>query len=275
MNELIEHKNLKGRLDEIDQQIYQEVYGGFYESRLRIEIGMWEKGREIAEYRGVNSAISWLSLEKQTGRQRESLQKWQSLYQKHPDKEMFISKYAVPKAETWSKHAFQIGSDKVLLSKDLEWWTPQIYIDAVHKVINKIDLDPASCDEANKTVKAKKYYSQENDGLLHEWTGKVFLNPPYGDRTPFFIEKFISEYEKGNIAEGIILVNSRATDATWFQPLFDGLICFTNHRIDFDSPKEKLTSSTHGSCFIYFGPNKKKFADIFSQFGSVVQKFNG
>lgn len=50
--------NLKQKLDEIDKQVYGEVFDGFYESRLRVLIGMWEKGEAIAEYRGVNSATS-------------------------------------------------------------------------------------------------------------------------------------------------------------------------------------------------------------------------
>ncbi|MCK4359342.1 MAG: hypothetical protein KAW92_11500 [Candidatus Cloacimonetes bacterium] len=38
----------------------------------------------MAEYRGVNSSTSWRYLEKETGRQRESLIKWYELYEKYP-----------------------------------------------------------------------------------------------------------------------------------------------------------------------------------------------
>src|SRR3990170_4877703 len=30
-----------------------------------------------------------------------------------------------------------------------------------------------------------------------------------------------------------------ATDSDWFQPCFNGMICFTDHRIDFDSPDRR------------------------------------
>jgi hypothetical protein len=72
-NELDEVGNLKRQLDEVDKHIYTEVYAGFYESRLRMEWGMWEKGKAIGEYRGVNSPLAWRELERRTGRNHESL----------------------------------------------------------------------------------------------------------------------------------------------------------------------------------------------------------
>jgi len=161
----------------------------------------------------------------------------------------------------------------VLLESDSpEWWTPAKYIEAVREVMGEIDLDPASCSEANKTVRAKKFYDKQNDGISKAWKGRVFLNPPYGTGSADFIEKFFHDFGS-TFEEGIVLVNSRATDADWFQPLFEGVLCFTDHRIDFDSLHKKKEQSTHGSCFIYFGPNEKKFAKVFSQFGPIVRKW--
>jgi ParB family chromosome partitioning protein len=153
-----------------------------------------------------------------------------------------------------------------------DWWTPKQYIAAVVEVMGGIDLDPATCLAANKTVGAKKFYTEDSDGLSQEWRGRVFLNPPYGKLGSAFAAKLYESLGSG-VDEAIMLVNSRATDADWFQPCFNGVICFTDHRIDFDSPYEKPTSSTHGSCFVYFGPNEIKFADVFARFGNVVKRF--
>lgn len=160
----------------------------------------------------------------------------------------------------------------ILRSDSIEWWTPQIYIEAVHEVMGGIDLDPASSDEANEFVGAVSFFDRDHDGLSQPWHGRVFLNPPYGDEGPPFIEKLMNELNR-SVKEAIVLVNSRATDAKWFQPLFDGVICFTDHRIDFNSPHEKHASSTHGSVFIYFGPNEKAFAQVFERFGNIVKRF--
>lgn len=160
----------------------------------------------------------------------------------------------------------------ILDSKAIEWWTPARYVEAIKTVMGDIDLDPASCAKANETVGAKKFYTEADDGASQEWSGRVFMNPPYGKAGMGLIEKFLSEVGS-SFHEGILLVNSRATDAEWFQPCFNGTICFTDHRIDFDSPEEKPTSSTHGSCFVYFGPRAEKFAEAFGAFGNVVRRW--
>src|SRR6266567_8413556 len=62
---------------------------------------------------------------------------------------------------------------------DDEWFTPVEIIEAVRDVLGTIDLDPASCDEAQETVQATRYFTAENDGLKQEWAGRVWLNPPF------------------------------------------------------------------------------------------------
>lgn len=160
----------------------------------------------------------------------------------------------------------------IFYSKSFEWWTPEKYIDAIHKTMGGIDLDPASCEEANKTVKAKKYYDIQDNGLLKIWEGRIFLNPPYGKTAMEFIEKFFNDYES-TFNEGIILVNSNSTETDWFQPLFEGIICFVDHRIKFIYPEIEKSIPTHGNCFIYFGPNQKKFSDNFAEFGNIVKRW--
>jgi len=43
---------LKDQLDKIDKKFGREIYTGFYESRLKIEIGRWEKGKVVSDFRG-------------------------------------------------------------------------------------------------------------------------------------------------------------------------------------------------------------------------------
>lgn len=78
--------SLKNKLDEIDKTVYQLAYDGFYGIRLAILMGMWEKGKAIGEYRGVNSQKNWFQLEKETGRDHKSLKKWNGLYEKYPNR---------------------------------------------------------------------------------------------------------------------------------------------------------------------------------------------
>lgn len=151
-----------------------------------------------------------------------------------------------------------------------EWYTPQAYIDAARKVLGRFDLDPASCALANKVVKAKTFFSRNEDGLSKKWKGTVWMNPPYGDAGPKFVAKLIAAYKAGHVTEAIVLANSHCTDARWFQPLFDYVLCFTNHRSKFWNKEGVGNGSTHGSVFAYLGADPEKFTTEFKEFGAVV-----
>jgi hypothetical protein len=65
-------------------------------------------------------------------------------------------------------------------SASAEWYTPAPYIEAAREVLGAIDLDPASSAQANATVRATAFFSKDDDGLARDWSGRAFLNPPYG-----------------------------------------------------------------------------------------------
>jgi len=63
------------------------------------------------------------------------------------------------------KVAFNTGNN--------ERYTPADIIEDARKVLGTIDLDPASSELANETVKASKIYTAEDDGLAHDWEGNI------------------------------------------------------------------------------------------------------
>ncbi len=61
-----------------------------------------------------------------------------------------------------------------------DWYTPAPLVDAARELMGGIDLDPASDEEANRIVRADRYYGVVDNGLKQPWSGRVFLNPPGG-----------------------------------------------------------------------------------------------
>src|SRR5260221_62079 len=169
------------------------------------------------------------------------------------------------------------GAPAALLSSDSnEWYTPEEYINAASALMRGIDLDPASNSIANETVKAARYYDITQNGLDKDWTGRVWLTPPYGfedgrSNQEVWSHRLIEQYKAGVTTEAILLVNN-ATEAKWFQPLYDYLICFTNHRIRFNNSQGESSQPTQGNALVYFGKQRKRFIELFSRFGRVEKE---
>jgi len=159
----------------------------------------------------------------------------------------------------------------ILQSNTNEWYTPAVYVDAARRVLGGIDLDPASCEEANAVVQAARYYTQDDDGLTREWKGRVWLNPPYGRQAGTFVARLASQHAAGNVSAAVVLVNANCTDTEWFQPLWHGILCFTRGRINFAGTTAR-SGATHGSVFAYLGPDPHAFDAEFAQFGAIVTR---
>jgi hypothetical protein len=166
------------------------------------------------------------------------------------------------------------GGDGQTSAISESWYTPRPYVDAVREVFGgTIDLDPASCAEANRTIRAEAIFTAESDGLRHRWHGRVYLNPPWGRQgraKKAFIQRAIDAYERSEIAAAILALNSNATTSAWFAPLFAYPICFPNHRVAHYGPGGSGGAPNSGTVFVYLGPEPERFADVFSRFGAVV-----
>lgn len=164
--------------------------------------------------------------------------------------------------------------DGVKGSTGVEWYTPAEYVDAAREILGgTIDVDPASSDIANQTVRAINYHTEHDDGLTVEWPGTVWLNPPYGKQTGQFVAKLVEEVSAGRTTAAVLLINAYGFDAGWWRPLWDHTICFTDHRIIFTSPQRGTGGPANGNVFVYIGPDAAGFAERFSEFGVIVRRW--
>ena|SRR5260221_564802 len=169
--------------------------------------------------------------------------------------------------------------------KSNEWYTPARYIEAAREVMGGIELDPASCKEANLIVRAERFYTAKDNGLIQVWKARsAWLNPPYGSLDVIkrgragtegvakpFIFKLIQEHKQGNIKQAILCVTTD-TDAKWFIPLWEYPICFADHKVMFHRPGLSNQGQFFGTSFVYLGPHEQKFIDTFSKFGTIAKR---
>lgn len=127
-----------------------------------------------------------------------------------------------------------------------------------------IDLDPASCEFAQRTVQAAEWFNEERDGLVQPWHGRVYLNPPFARG---LVDKFIDKLvcERPNYDEAILLVNSQ-TETAWFQKLGEiaNVIAFPRGRVYFHNERTRQQNPVFGSAFVYIGDRRDAFADAFA-----------
>jgi hypothetical protein len=160
-----------------------------------------------------------------------------------------------------------------------DWYTHPSVIEAVRELFGgSIDLDPFSCKEANRTVRADRIFTAEADGLVHTWHGKLLVNPPWGGSGNTSvkrraIEKLVRSYQEGTVTEAVAVLNANATTTKWFAPLFAFPMCFPAYRIPHYGPGNAGGSPNSGTVLIYLGGNVQRFAHIFSRFGNIVRAF--
>lgn len=176
--------------------------------------------------------------------------------------------------------ALDIMEVTIYSHKSTDYYTPPEYIEAAREVMGAIDLDPATCEFAQRYIKAERFYTEKENGLAHTWHGRVWLNPPYsktGARSnqEIWAEKLTDEYATGNVTEAILLVKA-AVGYAWFENLWDRWsVCFARERLSFvKADGNDDGQSKQGSAFFYLGSNRERFQLVFQQFGRIIMPEN-
>ena len=159
-------------------------------------------------------------------------------------------------------------------NNDDEWYTPPEIIEACRAAMGGIDLDPASHEVANRCVKADRYFTAEDDGLAQEWSGRVFLNPPYSKLAgkAAFISKLAAAFDVGSVTAATVVL-SYDFSASWFEPLrgrYAG-ICLCRGRVQFykETPGDGHDPAL-GTSIVYLGPDVPAFTAAVGTIGDIV-----
>jgi len=111
--------------------------------------------------------------------------------------------------------------DHFVSSNDDSWATPQALFDAIDHTYGPFILDAAAADDS---AKCRYYFTVEDDALSRDWSGRVFLNPPYNRSIHKWSEKVTEELEAGRIYSCTLLIAAR-TDTRWWNHLVESRYC--------------------------------------------------
>lgn len=158
----------------------------------------------------------------------------------------------------------------LMSSESDEWYTPRTVIERVLRMWPVIDLDPASNPGPTRNVPATTHHDITDSGLTYRWSGRVFLNPPYGDALTDWAEKVV--VEERNYDEAVVLVPAR-TETRWWHVLPADVVCFFKGRLSFFNGATGQTGpAPFPSAALYVGGQPERFAEAFGDAGLIYQR---
>lgn len=115
------------------------------------------------------------------------------------------------------------GHQSARMLKD-EWLMPP---DLLSK-LGDFDLDPCSPISPPWTT-AKRAYTIEDDGLAQPWSGRVWMNPPYGAEAARWLERLAAH------GDGLALIFARTETKMFFDHVWPkaGALLFLRGRLHF------------------------------------------
>ena len=140
-----------------------------------------------------------------------------------------------------------ISFERTMDGKD-EWLTPPELITA----LGVFDLDP--CASMNRPWDtALNHFTIKDNGLITQWFGRVYCNPPYGNETGKWLQKM------ANHGNGIILIFARTETNNFFKYIWNtaSSIYFLKGRLRFYHSNGIQANNSAGapSCLVSYGVN--------------------
>ena len=130
-----------------------------------------------------------------------------------------------------------------------EWETPQDLFDDLD-VRFHFQTDVCATPQ---NAKCQRFFTKEQNGLLQDWGGICWMNPPYGRGIGQWMQKAYESAQAG--ATVVCLVPARTDTAWWHDYAMRGEITFIRGRLKFGNAKN---SAPFPSALIVFKPKEIK-----------------
>ena len=139
-----------------------------------------------------------------------------------------------------------------------DYYTPKWVFDALDC---EFDLDVCAPPGGAPFVPAKRHFTRFDDGLVQEWKGFVWMNPPFSNPLPWAY-RFV---EHNN---GIALVPT--SQGRWMEVIWNADTAWTSLKsMKFHTPTGPAKSSLPNRCWLVAAGNKAKQILVKSNLGVV------
>ena len=138
-------------------------------------------------------------------------------------------------------------NNELMFSSETDMWaTPQKFFDRLNAFF-KFELDACATPENSK---CHNFFTKTQDGLKQDWTGTVWMNPPYGREIGKWVAKAYAE-SRLHGSTIVCLLPSRTDTKWWHDYCVKGEITFIKGRLKFGDAKN---SAPFPSAIVIFRP---------------------
>jgi len=142
-----------------------------------------------------------------------------------------------------------MGSHQSARAETTTWLTPPWVINA----LGEFDLDPCAAPSPRPWPTARRHIELPEDGLAAEWSGRVWLNPPYSFEAWKWLAKLADH------GRGTALIFARTETEGFVRTVWRRAsgILFLHGRLHFHYPDgtEAAANSGAPSCLVAYGPD--------------------
>ena len=149
-----------------------------------------------------------------------------------------------------------------------DYFTPSEIIHAAREAMGGIDLDAASHWAANREHQIPDYFDAGRSAFQHDWHGRVWLNPPYGNNGPWF-DRAVEFIESGEVTQMCMLSPMWAFNTAIAADFmgFVSAMCILSPTPKFWGNAGGKTGTNQPHAVVYVGDRIGEFRRAFSRHG--------
>ncbi|RQS85139.1 DNA N-6-adenine-methyltransferase [Burkholderia seminalis] len=156
-----------------------------------------------------------------------------------------------------------LSSHQSARMKNDEWLTPPAWL----AVLGAFDLDP--CAPINRPWDtARDHFTIADNGLMREWRGRVWCNPPFGREAAKWLKRMADHNN------GIALIPARTETVMFYESVWSRAdsVCFVRGRPHFHYIDGRRAPFNSGApiCLVAYG-RENTIALLDSRLGHVVE----